>query len=87
MVSFMPQMLYHREDTPGTHWIGVWVGPRDNLDKMVKRKYALIAPSRNCTPVIQPIDRLVTILTELPCLRNFDVYVLIIYKVFYSLDM
>jgi len=27
-----------RERAPGTHWIGGWVGPRDSLDVVVKRK-------------------------------------------------
>jgi hypothetical protein len=27
-----PAALYPREKTPGTHWIGGWVGPRAGLD-------------------------------------------------------
>jgi hypothetical protein len=27
-----------RERAPGTHWIGGWVGPRADLDAVVKRK-------------------------------------------------
>jgi len=38
---------------PSTHWIGCWVGPRDSLDMMVKRK--ILAPARNRTPVIQSL--------------------------------
>jgi hypothetical protein len=34
----MPQPLYPRERVPGTHWIGIWVGPRAILDAAVKRK-------------------------------------------------
>jgi len=37
VVSFMPLPLYPREGAPGTHWIGVWVGPRVGLDMVVKR--------------------------------------------------
>jgi hypothetical protein len=38
VVSFMPQLLYPRERTPGTNWIGGWVGPKAGLDMVVKRK-------------------------------------------------
>jgi hypothetical protein len=55
--------LYPRERTPGTHWIGGWVGPKAGLDAGARRK---ICPCRgsnlNC-PIVQPID---TILPELP---------------------
>jgi len=27
-----------RERTPGTQWIGGWVGPRSSLDAMIRRK-------------------------------------------------
>jgi hypothetical protein len=43
--SFTP-----KERTPGTHWIGGWVGPRDVLDAVVKRK---IPPS---PPGIEPYN-------------------------------
>jgi hypothetical protein len=29
--------IYPRERAPGTHWIGVWVGPRTGLDVVEKR--------------------------------------------------
>jgi hypothetical protein len=32
MVSFTPRPLYPHGNTPGTHWIGGWVGPRAVLD-------------------------------------------------------
>jgi hypothetical protein len=38
MVSIAPRLLYPQGKTPGTHWIGGWVGPRAVLDAVVKRK-------------------------------------------------
>jgi hypothetical protein len=35
LVSFIPRPLYPQGKT---HWIGGWVGPRDGLDAVVKRK-------------------------------------------------
>jgi hypothetical protein len=32
VVSFTPRPLYTRGNSPGTHWIGGWVGPRTGLD-------------------------------------------------------
>jgi hypothetical protein len=32
VVSFTARPLYPQERTPGTHWIGGWVGPRVDLD-------------------------------------------------------
>jgi hypothetical protein len=37
VVNFTPRSLYPRERIPANHWIGVWVGPRDVLDAVVKR--------------------------------------------------
>jgi hypothetical protein len=31
--------LYSREKAPGTHFIGTWVGPRDSLNNMEKKKF------------------------------------------------
>jgi hypothetical protein len=45
-----------RERAPGTHWIGVWVGPRAILDAVVKRK--IPSPRRESnpsTPIVQPV--------------------------------
>jgi len=42
--------------TPGTHWIGDWVGPRAGLDSVAERK--------------MPFTCLVTILTELSRLQS-----------------
>jgi hypothetical protein len=33
-----PEHFTPRERAPGTHWTGGWVGPRDVLDAVVKRK-------------------------------------------------
>jgi hypothetical protein len=41
--SFTP-----RETSPGTHWIGGWVGPRAVLDAVVKRKFP--SPRRESNP-------------------------------------
>jgi hypothetical protein len=38
MVSFMPQLLYSREDAPSSLWVGVWVDCITGLDAVVKRK-------------------------------------------------
>jgi hypothetical protein len=54
--------LYPGERTPSTHWIGSWMGPRDSLDAVAKRKnpfhYWELNPS-------YPSCSLVTTLTEL----------------------
>jgi hypothetical protein len=42
------------EITPGTHWIGRWVGPRAGLDAVAKRKENP-APAGNRNPVVQPV--------------------------------
>jgi hypothetical protein len=42
-----PARFTPRERAPGTHWIGVWVGPSAVLDAVVKRR---LEP-----PIIQPI--------------------------------
>jgi hypothetical protein len=56
VVSFTPRPLYPRERTPGTHWIGGWVGPRAVLNAVVKRK--IPSPRRESnprTPIVQPV--------------------------------
>jgi hypothetical protein len=63
VVSFTPQPLYPQGKSPGTHWIGDWVGPRAVLDAVVKRK--IPSPRRESnrrTPIVQPRS----IPTELP---------------------
>jgi hypothetical protein len=40
--------------TPGTHWIGGWVGPRIGLDATEKKK---LVPVGNRTLVVQPVAR------------------------------
>jgi hypothetical protein len=43
-----PSRFTPREGTPGTHWIGDWVGPRACLDVVVKRK--IPSPCRDSNP-------------------------------------
>jgi hypothetical protein len=51
-----PGRFTTRERTPGTHWIGVWVGPRTVLDAVVKRKIpSPLRESNSRTPVVQPV--------------------------------
>jgi hypothetical protein len=38
VVSCTPRPLYLQGKSPGTHWIGGWVGTRTILDAVVKRK-------------------------------------------------
>jgi hypothetical protein len=50
-----------REGAPGTHWIGGWVGPRDVLDAVVKRKIpSLRRESNPRTPIAQPVTQCYT---------------------------
>jgi hypothetical protein len=58
VVSFTPQPLYPQGKSPGTHWIGGWVGPRAVLDAVVKRK--IPSPRRESnprTPIIQSVSQ------------------------------
>jgi hypothetical protein len=41
------------ERTPGTHWIGGWVGPRAGLDDVEKRKF-LTLPGLELRPLRRP---------------------------------
>jgi hypothetical protein len=53
-----PGLFIPRERTPGTHWIGGWVGPRAVLDAVVKRK--IPSPRRESnprTPIVQPVTQ------------------------------
>jgi hypothetical protein len=43
-----PAMLYPWEWTPGTHWIGGWVGPRAGLDAGAGRK--ILCPCQGSNP-------------------------------------
>jgi hypothetical protein len=38
------------ERAPGTHWIGVWVGPRAGKDDVEKRKFFTLPGIRTPTP-------------------------------------
>jgi hypothetical protein len=51
-----PSRFTTRESAPGTHWIGVWVGPRAVLDAVVKRNIPSPRRESNArTPIIQPV--------------------------------
>jgi hypothetical protein len=43
--------------TPGTHWIGGWVGPRAGLDAGARRKICLCRGSNLDRPIVQPVVR------------------------------
>jgi hypothetical protein len=51
--------------TPGTHWIGGWVGPRSGLDAMMKRKKSHHCPCTELNPSY-PARSLLPTLAELP---------------------
>jgi hypothetical protein len=54
--SARPSRFIPKERTPGTHWIGGWVGPRAILNAVVKRK--IPSPHRESnprTPIVQPV--------------------------------
>jgi len=53
VVSCIPWLLYHqvREETPGTHWIGGWVGPTAALvDILGKTEYFVLARKQSTLP-------------------------------------
>jgi hypothetical protein len=54
-----------RETTPGTHWIGGWVGPRASLGAVWKRKiHRLRRYSNPDYPIVQPLRRGISWLAE-----------------------
>jgi len=64
----MPWLLYPREITPSTHWIGGWVGPRAVLDAVVKRKIPSPSPQESDpkTSIVQPATQHYTIYHTIP---------------------
>jgi len=55
-ICFTPLPLYLRGKSPGTHWIGGYMGPRAGLDAVEKRK--IPNPRRELkprTPIVQPV--------------------------------
>jgi len=62
MFNFTSRPLYPQERAPGTHWRRRWVGPRDGLDAVVRRK--IPNPCRESPPG-RPARNLVSILTEI----------------------
>jgi hypothetical protein len=77
-----PSRFISSERAPGTHWIGGWVGPRDGLDVVEKRKTS--SPAGNRTPAVQPV----AIPTELSRLLVFLIRsnILIIILIYNSID-
>jgi hypothetical protein len=64
-----------RERSPGTHWIGGWVGPRAGLDAVVKRKIPYPLPGLKPL-IIQPVAQCCTTdLSWLPPVKNYDVVI------------
>jgi hypothetical protein len=49
-----PWTLYPGENSPGTHWIGGWVGSREALDAVEYRKKNLLPFVRYRTSAVQP---------------------------------
>jgi hypothetical protein len=41
VVSFTSLPLYYLRNSPGTHWVGGWVGPRTGLDDLEKKNLDL----------------------------------------------
>jgi hypothetical protein len=50
-----PGCFTSRERTPGSHWIGGWVGPRAILDAVVKKILSPPRESNPRTPIVQPV--------------------------------
>jgi hypothetical protein len=57
-----PGRFTTREIAPGTHWIGIWVGPRAVLDTVVKRK--IPSPRRESNPFHQTVQPIVNHYTD-----------------------
>jgi hypothetical protein len=54
VISFTSRSLYPQGKTPGTHWIGSWVGSTAGMDAVVRRK--IPSPYRDSNPpIIQPV--------------------------------
>jgi hypothetical protein len=53
VISLMTWLLYSYWNTPGTHWIGSWLGPRASLVDMEKRNFLLL-PRLELRPVGHP---------------------------------
>jgi hypothetical protein len=48
VVSLTHRPLYPEERTPGTHWVGGWVGPRTGQDAVVKK--IILSPRQELNP-------------------------------------
>jgi len=53
--------------TLGTHWIGGWVGPRADLDAVVKRKIPWPCWKSKLTHPANNLGNMLTELSQLPC--------------------
>jgi hypothetical protein len=50
-----PAALYFQESTPGTHWVGGWVGLRAGLDTEARGKILCVCRGSNSgRPVCSP---------------------------------
>jgi hypothetical protein len=67
-----PAVLYPGEGTPGTHCTGGWVGPRAGLDAEARGKILCLCRGSNPGHPVHSH----TILTELPQLLHFILYIL-----------
>jgi hypothetical protein len=51
-----PAALPLGKEPPATHWIGGWVGPRADLNAVMKGKYPSTHRESNPkTPIVQPV--------------------------------
>jgi hypothetical protein len=57
VVSFTPGRFIPGERSPGTHWIGGWIGLRAGLDDVKKRKFMTLPGLELDPSVIQPVAR------------------------------
>jgi hypothetical protein len=48
-----PATLYPQERTPGTHWLGGWMGLRNGLDTVTRENFYASVEDR--TPVVQSV--------------------------------
>jgi hypothetical protein len=71
VVSLTPVPLCPRGKTPGTHWIGGWVGPRACVDDEERRKFLTLPRFKLQPSFIQPVASHYTDYTVDPYLHSF----------------
>jgi hypothetical protein len=59
-----PAALYRREKTLGTHWIGGWMGLRDDLDTEVREKILCFYRGSNPDCAVCSQDTILTQMTD-----------------------